>query len=299
MASISRRLRVGVVQYDPKITEVEVNMKRVRSFLEKTPKGSLDLLCLPETALTGYVFPTPEDVKPVLEEPKTGPTSLFAQELSRQLACYVVAGFPERLAKDEEHPAQLVGANSAIMYDPTGTYVGQYRKTNLFEADLPWVKPGTGFISFPQLPDPISTLSLGICMDLNPGPTTIELPAPCELASFALSNRSRVLVLLCAWLDSGQHPDTKWDLTTIQYWLGRLLPLWSTESEDLSPMNEYPVPDDHDETIVIICNRTGNERGSIFAGCSMAVKCSRARGEWDIVGLVDKNFEGLATWSIE
>jgi protein N-terminal amidase len=125
----------------------------------RVPKGTLDLLCLPETALigeriqvcyrdqldgyVGYVFPTSEDIKPVLEEPQTGPTSLFTRELSQKLGCYVVSGFPERLNQDEEQPGRLVGANSAIMYDPNGEYVGGYRKTNLFVADLPWAKPGT------------------------------------------------------------------------------------------------------------------------------------------------------------
>ena len=101
-------------------------------------------------------------------------------------------------------------------------------------------------------------------MDLNPGPTSLEWPAPCELASFALSNQSRVLVLLCAWLDSGESPGTKWDMPTIQFWLERLLPLWSTDSPDLRPIEEYPVAADHDETIVVICNRTGTERGMLL-----------------------------------
>jgi len=79
---------------------------------------------------------------PYLEEPQTGFTSLFTRELSQKLGCFVVAGFPETLRQDEEHPGQLIGANSAIIYDPNGNYVGEYRKTNLFEADLPWVKPG-------------------------------------------------------------------------------------------------------------------------------------------------------------
>lgn len=99
-------------------------------------------------------------------------------------------------------------------------------------------------------------------MDLNPAPTSLEWPAPCELASFALSNRSRLLVIPCAWLESGENPGTKWDLSTIQFWLSRLLPLWSSDSLDLRPMREYPAPDDHDETIVVICNRTGTERGT-------------------------------------
>lgn len=78
--------------------------------------------------------------------------------MARDFGCYVIAGYPERLAEDEDRPGQAVGANSAIIYDGNGEYVGKYvfiylerilsdilggtRKHNLFVADLPWVKPG-------------------------------------------------------------------------------------------------------------------------------------------------------------
>jgi protein N-terminal amidase len=101
-------------------------------------------------------------------------------------------------------------------------------------------------------------------MDLNPLPENLTWPAPCELASFALSNRSQILVILCAWLDSKEDPRSAWDTTTIQFWIERLLPLWSKSSPDLRPMNGMEVPDDHDETIVVICNRSGLERGKMI-----------------------------------
>jgi hypothetical protein len=174
---------------------------------------------------------------------------------------------------------------------------------------------GTGYTCFPNLSPPLGNLSLGICMDLNPLPDSIEWPAPCELASFALSKRSRILVILCAWLDSGAQPDGKWDLSTIEFWRERLLPLWSTDSPELRPMHAYPVPSDHDQTVVVICNRTGSERGtpvisttshpltvgtgSTFMGCSLVARCSRTQGTFDIVGILDKTFEGFASWVVE
>jgi protein N-terminal amidase len=177
---------------------------------------------------------------------------------------------------------------------------------------------GTGFACFPNLASPLSTLSLGICMDLNPAPEHADWPAPCELASFALANRSRVLVIICAWLQSEGDPNSPWCLTTINYWLARLLPLWNKDSPDLIPIDDYPAPEDHDETIVVLCNRTGLERGtpliasidcqapyhpeyvgSQFAGCSMVIKCSRKWGKWDVVGLVNKSFEGLLSLTVE
>lgn len=106
-------------------------------------------------------------------------------------------------------------------------------------------------------------------------PNVLEWPAPCELTSFALSHKSRVLVLLCAWLESDvEHrgtengPSSNWCMTTIQYWISRSLPLWSTTSPELRQAGgaEVPTPEEHDETIVVICNRNGSERGK---SCSL------------------------------
>ena len=41
-----------------------------------------------------------------------------------------------------------VGANSAVLYGPGGEYVGNYRKTNLYDTDMTWAKPGKSSFSF-------------------------------------------------------------------------------------------------------------------------------------------------------
>lgn len=87
-------------------------------------------------------------------------TSQFCSELAKNLQCYVVAGFPEKLSPEElaEETSpedrytttkegvltkiEQVGANSAVLYGPDGEWVGGYRKTHLFETDLTWAKPG-------------------------------------------------------------------------------------------------------------------------------------------------------------
>ncbi|KAG5646012.1 hypothetical protein DXG03_004614 [Asterophora parasitica] len=170
-------------------------------------------------------------------------------------------------------PRAQVGANSAIIYGPSGEWVGGYRKTNLFETDITWAKPGTGFGTF-SLPiaadsangvaeDHVLDISLGICMDLNPHPaaTWTREGGPYELADHCAKNKSRVLVLLNAWLFSGmdeegepqgydkeEHDnvsvlndvsgkdniettvgevgDEDPDWYTLRYWTARLRPLW-------------------------------------------------------------------------
>ena len=105
---------------------------------------------IPQRIYTGYVFPSADSIKPFLEDPITGPTSRFCAELATHLKCHVVAGYPERLPDDEVEPGvdewgnaiTRVGANSAIIFGPDGGCVGKYRKTNLWETDTTWAKPG-------------------------------------------------------------------------------------------------------------------------------------------------------------
>lgn len=148
-------------------------------------------------------------------------------------------------------------------------------------------------------------------MDLNPQPPTIwnSADGPYELADHCVKNRSRVLVLLNAWLDPGAADDTieernenqeseqkegedaepadeeedepEWQ--TLRYWTARLMPLWrrdgrrrgsnETVYSDTSnasersgePLGEEVVEDEEEkpphETIVVVCNRSGQENG--------------------------------------
>ena len=108
--------------------------------------------------MTGYVFDNAAAISPHLELPKTGATSLFCAELAKKLGCYVMAGYPEKLNDAEldeikrtttepRHTEtgieiEQVGANSAVLCGPDGSWVGGYRKTHLYKTDLTWAKPG-------------------------------------------------------------------------------------------------------------------------------------------------------------
>ena len=130
----------------------------------------------------GYVFDSAEHISPYLEHPHTGPTSKFCKELAERLGCYVAAGYPERLDPHEanthaedvssnllsgemeiepngvksrgtsptpDRQVQMqVGANSAVLYSPSGECVLGYRKTNLFQTDMSWAKPGVCSLPF-------------------------------------------------------------------------------------------------------------------------------------------------------
>lgn len=112
------------------------------SWFSLRPK-EMDLLVCPEMFLTGYMFTSPADIKPFLEPPRIGRTSLFCRELATRYQCWVVGGYPE-LATDEGEGGEQgkPGYNSAVLVSPTGEVVGNYRKSFLYDTDKTWAREG-------------------------------------------------------------------------------------------------------------------------------------------------------------
>ncbi|KAJ7845376.1 carbon-nitrogen hydrolase [Mycena olivaceomarginata] len=272
--------RIAILQFKPKIGQVSANIAKARELCRGIPPRSVDLVCLPEMVFSGYVFDSAAAISPYLEHPRTGPTSMFCAELAQRLKCYVVAGYPEHTG------ARVVGANSAALYGPGGEWVGGYRKTNLYSTDQTWAKPGTGFATF-LLPAPLRTLTLGICNDLNAQPphqwTTVD--GPFEVADYCLTQNTALLVLLNAWLDSGEEPGSDYDMHTMDYWAERLRPLWLKSS----PASQ--------ETLVVVCNRGGDENGKTFAGSSAAFHMRQGGGKSGILcAALGREDEDVLVW---
>lgn len=294
-------LRIGVVQMAPELGKVGKNLQKLSKITANLKPGTLDLLCLPEMILTGYTFKCADAIKPFLEKPDQGVTSRYCKELASQLGCHVIAGYPEILANENEsheievqdennhHETGLVGYNSAILYGPNGL-CGNYRKTNLFDTDKPWAFPGTGFATF-GLGQSLGRVSLGICMDLNPFPGAVWTTdnAPYELAQYVIDENTNLLVVLCAWLDSNKDPDSRWDISTLNYWIARLRPLWKT-LETSSPK--------HSDTIVVMCNRSGVEGETRFAGTSAIFRFSQNAEHPEIIGVMTREQEGVQIWDV-
>lgn len=131
---------------------------------------------------------------------------------------------------------------------------------------------GTGFGTF-KLPQPLHTMALAICMDLNTQPPALWRleEGPYEVADFCVEKKANVLVLLNAWLDSGEEVDDPKDWSTMNFWMARLRPLWA-RAEDLAEEDEDDLNGKGEgeggqtqqqghETIVIVCNRCGQENG--------------------------------------
>lgn len=97
-------------------------------------------------------------------------------------------------------------------------------------------------------------------MDLNPQtPQWTSAAGPYELADYCIAKKSNLLILLNAWLDSGDEPDEEKDWGTLNYWAARTSPLWSDRV--LHKDTKASDSDQGHETIVIVCNRSGDENG--------------------------------------
>lgn len=358
-------LRVGVVQFAPKIGKVQANIAKARELCNGLTPRCVDLLCFPEMIFTGYMFPDATLISPYLEHPKTGPTCTFCAELARRLECYVAAGFPERLMWDSSstavpppppplslspattvpgttggvaHRPPAIGFNTAVLYSPTGEPLTLYRKSNLFETDLSWATPGSGFTVL-DLPPPLGRTTIAICNDLN-----VHKPAvwdsledgPYELARHCMREGTKLLVLLNAWLkarddeeeeetsgsdgeapgteegegahdvdddddddDDGLEPNWK----TLNWWAHRLRPTWAhhstTEQENDDQQTVCQINGSGSKDLVVIaCNRVGDEGGKTFVGSSAALMMRRGSGRPKLLHAMGEREENIGIWSI-
>lgn len=174
-------MRVAAVQYKaPKGRKADA-LAALATLADRAADGS-DLVVLPEMAATGYVFDGPAAIDPVAEPPD-GETFRALSPIARARACWIVAGFPERAADRY--------FNSAVVVDPSGALAFSYRKTLLYDADVPWATPGdSGYRRFDAEQ---GSFTLGICMDLNDD----------AFVAWCAGAGARVVALPTNWLEQG------------------------------------------------------------------------------------------------
>ena len=185
-------MRVTAVQYKATRGEIERSRAGLVALAERGAPGT-DLLVLPEMAVTGYSFESADAVRGVSEAPE-GPTFVALSRVARRNRCWIVSGFPED-AGDALY-------NSAHIIDPMGELAFVYRKTMLYEADIPWATRGdSGWRAFETT---AGDFSVGICMDLNDD----------DFITWIARERPRALAFPTNWIDQGHTP---WD-----YWAWRM-----------------------------------------------------------------------------
>lgn len=180
-----------------------------------------------------------------------------------------------------------VGYNSALLVDPSGALVGNYRKSFLYDADRPWCVEGAGFRYY-DLPQPLGRTVIGVCMDLNPKDFLAPWNAY-ELSGFCRRVGTDTLVLPMNWLEPALDDDD-WSederaelaaaqgpeqpcLPNLNYWAARCAPLHDP-APTYSDMENAPEGQGQGakEVVFIACNRTGVERETTFSGSSAVMR---------------------------
>ena len=205
------RFRVACVQINPIFGQVEANVKKVKQLVSNL--NNVDLVMLPELALTGYNFSSRSAIEPFLELKKEGASSKIAANILKRLKCFTLIGYPEREEAGQDYRIY----NSAILTAPDGNFLFNYRKTHLYDTDVEFgcsENPDRNFSGLEMVLDKEYYLNrrpeknykkvhvaFGICMDLNP----YQFNAPFnkyEMALACLANNSQLILCPMAWLST-------------------------------------------------------------------------------------------------
>src|SRR5438132_13426239 len=148
-------MRVAVAQIDPKLGEPGRNLDVCVARIEDAAAAGAQLIVLPECAIPGYMFDSPEEAMPYAEE-IPGPSTEALERESRRLGIHAVCGLIERDGDALR--------NSAVLGGPDGL-IGTYRKTHLpFLGVDRFAVPGD---EFPVYETTLGRIGVEICYDLR------------------------------------------------------------------------------------------------------------------------------------
>ncbi|KAG6006240.1 hypothetical protein E4U21_007203 [Claviceps maximensis] len=273
-------MRIGCLQFAPQVGQVNDNISKADAILDKADPEHLDLLVLPELALSGYNFSSLGHISPFLEYLESGISSLWAKNIALKHDCIVIAGYPEKVDLTDQWPADPEYYNSALIVDADGDVIGNYKKSHLYQTDETWALEGPSGFHSQHIPG-LGTIALGICMDLNPH--RFEAPWNAfEFSSFALTSGARLVIVTMAWLtpesaETFNKTPEEPDMKALMYWLGRLEPIIRADSTE--------------EVIIIFANRCGSENEALYSGTSAVVGI--LSGEVRVYGILGRGQSDL------
>ncbi|WQF84225.1 Putative carbon-nitrogen hydrolase, protein amidase [Colletotrichum destructivum] len=287
-------MRIGCLQFAPQVGDIDNNLNRADSCLNKANTDNLDILVLPELAFTGYNFKSLQHISHFLEPSGSGITSLWARTTALKYNCNVVVGYPEKVDVSNKWPTGPEFYNSAIIVNGDGETIANYRKSFLYHTDETWaLEGGKGFYEgwIPGL----GNTSIGICehglevikssfqhhrYSLLTFDSPYKFQAPWHAFEFAfhvLEYDSNLVILSMAWMtrEDGRmfsRMPNEPDMDTLTYWVTRLEPLIRAEKKE--------------EIIIVFCNRTGIEDDAVYAGTSAVIGIQD--GEVKVYGLLGR-----------
>lgn len=120
-------VKVGYIQMEPKILELDKNYSKAEKLIKEASKEGAKLVVLPELFDTGYNFESREEVFDVAQQIPEGETTTFLMELARELGLYIVAGTAEKSGNYLYNSAVVVGPRDTLESIEKYTYSTEKR----------------------------------------------------------------------------------------------------------------------------------------------------------------------------
>ncbi len=156
LASTGKSIKVAVLQLEPLIGEIEVNVRAAVEGIRRAAGAGADVVVLPELCTTGYCLADYSEAHAWSESAESGRTASAWGEAAREGNVYVVGGILEKNGRSLY--------NSAVLIGPDG-YVGTYRKTHLFGREKLFFTPGD--LGLPAFQLPFGRIGILICYDIR------------------------------------------------------------------------------------------------------------------------------------
>ncbi|WP_227367768.1 carbon-nitrogen hydrolase family protein [Halomonas sp. M20] len=145
-------MKMMLAQTAPARFDVKANLATLEMLCRQAIASKVELLVLPELALTGYnIF----DRLATFAEPLDGPLCQAVADFARRFGIYIAFGMAER-------DSQGTLYNTAVMLDDRGTQLGAYRKRQLWDREHEHFRPGDEYC---VLDTRLGRIGLMICYD--------------------------------------------------------------------------------------------------------------------------------------
>jgi predicted amidohydrolase len=134
-------MKIGYLQFKPKLFDVEENIKRIDELIGD---NDFDLLVIPELASTGYLFVNKSELQKYSVPAGEGIYFEYLRYTCKRKDCFIVSGFCERERGRKVRGYEEDGINyynSSILVYPDGNY-NVYRKIHLFNEEKFLFEPG-------------------------------------------------------------------------------------------------------------------------------------------------------------
>jgi predicted amidohydrolase len=149
----TQHLRIGLVQMRCEKGALAANLADMARYLAQASACGVEILCLPEMSLSGYIDPTRQPEAALrLDGPEVGQLL----EMTRGRYTTVLAGTVEARPEGKPFITQIVARD--------GRLVGFYRKITIEDEEVAWFSPGEATPIFRQ---GALTYGLAICADIG------------------------------------------------------------------------------------------------------------------------------------